>query len=32
VRTVADGGESCYFRADHAVSVPNLWRLIVDRL
>ncbi len=32
VRTVADGGESFYFQADHAVSVPNLWRLIVERL
>ncbi len=32
VRTVADGGESFYFRADHAVSMPNLWRLVVDRL
>jgi len=32
VRTVADGGQSFYFRADHAVSVPNLWRLIVGGL
>ncbi len=32
VRTVADGGESFYFQADHAVSVPNLWRLIVEHL
>lgn len=32
VRTVADGGESFYFRLDHAVSVPALWRRVVDRL
>ncbi len=32
VRTVADGGESFYFNLDHAVSIPSLWRLIVDRL
>jgi hypothetical protein len=25
VRTVADGGQSFYFCADHRVSVPNLW-------
>lgn len=32
VRTVADGGESFYFQLDHAVSVPALWRRVVDRL
>lgn len=32
VRTVADGGLSWYFRLDHAVSVPSLWRALVDRL
>ncbi|MFW6437934.1 MAG: hypothetical protein ACOCZ7_02875, partial [Armatimonadota bacterium] len=32
VRTVADGGESFYFQAPHAESIPALWRLIVDRL
>ncbi len=32
VRTVADGGESFYFNLDHAVSVPSLWRLIVERM
>ncbi len=32
VRTVADGGESFYFNLDHAVSVPSLWRLIVERI
>lgn len=30
VRTVADGGMSDYFRLDHAVSVPALWRRVVD--
>ncbi len=32
VRTVADGGESFYFQLDHAVSVPALWRRVVQRL
>ncbi len=32
VRTVADGGESFYFPLDHAVSIPSLWRLIVERI
>ena len=32
VRTVADGDESFYFNLDHAVSVPSLWRLIVERM
>ncbi|MGD9497526.1 MAG: hypothetical protein AB7Y46_14590 [Armatimonadota bacterium] len=32
VRTVADGGHSWYFQLDHAVSIPRLWRLVVDRL
>lgn len=32
VRTVADGGESFYFNLDHAVSMPSLWRLIVERM
>ncbi len=31
VRTVQDGGESYYIRADHAVSVPNLYHRIVER-
>lgn len=31
VRTVADGGRSFYFRLDHAVSVPSLWRALVSR-
>ena len=30
VRTVADGGESFYIRGDHRVTVPNLWRRIVE--
>lgn len=25
VRTVADGGESFYFKGDHAVTIPQLW-------
>ncbi len=29
VRTVADGGESLYFRLDHAVSIPNLHRRVM---
>jgi len=32
VRTVQDGGESYYVRADHRVTLPTLYRLIVDRL
>lgn len=32
LRTVADGGESFYFRMPHADSIPALWRLIVERL
>lgn len=32
VRTVADGGRSWYFRLDHAVSIPSLWRALVERL
>ncbi|MEP6755388.1 MAG: hypothetical protein ABJA67_07800 [Chthonomonadales bacterium] len=28
VRTVADGGESYYVQGDHAVTFPNLWRLL----
>lgn len=27
VRTVADGGESFYFRGDHRATIPALWRL-----
>lgn len=27
VRTVADGGESFYFRGDHRATLPALWRL-----
>jgi hypothetical protein len=29
VRTVADGGESFYFRLDHGVSIPNLHRRVM---
>ena len=32
VRTVQDGGESHYVRADHRVTVPILYRLILDGL
>ncbi|MCD6351847.1 MAG: hypothetical protein J7M26_06995, partial [Armatimonadetes bacterium] len=32
VRTVQDGGESFYFRGDHRVTFPNLYRRIVQRL
>ncbi len=28
VRTVADGGESYYFRGDHRATIPALWRLL----
>ena len=28
VRTVADGGESFYFRGDHRATMPALWRLV----
>jgi hypothetical protein len=28
VRTVADGGESFYFRGEHRATVPALWRLL----
>lgn len=31
VRTVADGGESYYFRGDHAVTIPNLTRALVRK-
>ena len=31
VRTVADGGQSYYFRGDHAVTVPSLYRLCVKK-
>jgi len=31
VRTVQDGGESFYFRGDHRVTFPNLYRRIVGR-
>jgi hypothetical protein len=30
VRTVQDGGESFYIRGDHAVTVPNLYHMIMD--
>jgi hypothetical protein len=26
VRTVADGGTSYYFRGDHRLTIPTLWR------
>lgn len=32
VRTVQDGGESFYFRGDHGVTFPNLYRRVVARL
>ncbi|HUG67879.1 MAG TPA: hypothetical protein VMM76_09005 [Pirellulaceae bacterium] len=32
VRTVADGGQSFYFGADHRVTIPNLWRMTVARM
>ncbi|MBC8351919.1 MAG: hypothetical protein H8E66_08010 [Planctomycetes bacterium] len=32
VRTVADGGQSYYFGADHRVTIPNLWRMAVERM
>ncbi len=32
VRTVADGGQSYYFGADHQVTIPNLWRMVVERM
>ena len=28
VRTVADGGESFYFRGEHRATLPALWRLL----
>jgi hypothetical protein len=31
VRTVADGGESYYFRGEHRATLPALWRLLRDR-
>ena len=31
VRTVADGGESFYFRGEHRATVPALWRLLKER-
>ena len=30
VRTIADGGESYYFRGDHRQTIPSLWRELVD--
>lgn len=30
VRTVADGGESCYIGAQHAVTIPQLWTAVHD--
>ena len=32
VRTVQDGGESFYFRGDHRVTFPALYRQVVARL
>jgi hypothetical protein len=32
VRTVADGGESFYFRGDHRITIPALHRAVVARL
>jgi hypothetical protein len=28
VRTVADGGESYYFRGEHRATLPALWRML----
>lgn len=30
VRTVADGGESFYIKGDHRITLPNLWKRIID--
>ena len=30
VRTVADGGESLYFRGEHRATIPALYRLLCD--
>ncbi|MCJ7813521.1 hypothetical protein MUP95_09440 [bacterium] len=32
VRTVQDGGESFYIQADHQVTIPNLYRIILEQL
>jgi len=32
VRTVADGGESYYVQGDHRATIPNLHRLVVEKL
>ena len=32
VRTVADGGQSYYFRGDHKVTIPALWRNTVHQI
>jgi hypothetical protein len=32
VRAVRDGGESFYIRGDHRVTLPHLWRLVLERL
>lgn len=32
VRTVADGGQSYYFRGDHAVTIPTLARKVLNRM
>ncbi len=31
VRTVADGGESFYIRGNHRATIPNLYRLIIQK-
>jgi hypothetical protein len=31
VRTVQDGGESFYFRGDHRITIPNLYRRVLAR-
>jgi len=31
VRTVADGGESFYIRGNHRATIPNLYRLIINK-
>lgn len=32
VRTVADGGQSFYFRGNHSATIPTLWEALVERL
>jgi hypothetical protein len=32
VRTVADGGQSYYFRGDHQQTLPSLWKRCVAKI